>query len=740
MNWTERLAQERRARLAAERLLEHRTRELAEARQQLDAHARGLSDEVVAQRNMVATALSEAEAIRGEHSRVLTDLAEAHSAATIAERRLWDSIETIRDGFAVFDGGQHLLGANRAYLRVFRRFPEVTRGISYTRILEICAFEGLVELGEDSPSDWVARMCARWDAPRIAPLVVQFRGGLWVKLVDRRARDGDLVSIALNITETVEYEAKLRQARERAEAASRAKSAFLANMSHEIRTPMNGVVGMAELMCETELTEDQRLFAETIRSSGEALLKIINDILDYSRIEANKLTLHPEPFDLERTIHEVVMLLQPGARAQGNELFIDFDLFLPTRYVADPGRIRQVLTNLIGNAVKFTEGGHVMVRVVGFEGDAGAQELHVTIEDTGIGIPPEHLENVFGEFNQVEAASNRKFEGTGLGLAITRQLVALMGGEVWVESEPGNGACFGFRLSLPVAEEAAASPPPLHRLRHALVVDDQLINRSILERQLAAHGIGVTLCHSGAEALRALNDDRVPDVVLSDHEMPGMDGVALARALRAQGWEGPILLLTSNPARLTAAEATELFATVLQKPVLRRDLMQRLAALGQSAEPDAPPAETERAPAELRKMRVLSAEDNRTNQLVLAKMLRDLDIELTFANDGRQAVEMYQSFAPDLVFMDISMPGMDGREATRAIRAIEAGTGRHVPIVALTAHAMEGDSEGILAAGLDDYVTKPLRRAAIAERILAHVPEGVRAPADAAAAPLSAAE
>jgi CheY-like chemotaxis protein len=495
-------------------------------------------------------------------------------------------------------------------------------------------------------------------------------------------------------------------------------------MSHEIRTPMNGVVGMAELLCDTTLSEDQRLFAETIRSSGEALLVIINDILDYSKIEAERLTLHPEPFDLERTIHEVAMLLQPRARAKGIDLAVDFDMFLPTRYVGDPGRLRQVLTNLVGNAVKFTEAGHVLIRVVGIELEDGLRQLHVTVEDTGIGIAPEHLDHIFGEFNQVESEANRKFEGTGLGLAITRRLIERMEGAVWVDSEPGRGSCFGFRLMLPVAEDPANPNMPAG-LRRVLVVDDQFINRTILDRQLSPCGIAVTLCRSGAEALEALARDADYDVVLTDHLMPEMDGLTLALRLRALGHAMPIVLLSSNPAAVREAPGADLLAGVLQKPLLRAELYRRLSAIAAPAPPPAP-ALPERPLAGHRPMRVLAAEDNRTNQLVFRKMVRDVEIELTFANNGREAVELWQSFRPDLIFMDISMPEMDGREAARAIRAIEARLGGHVPIVALTAHAMAGDEAAILAAGIDRYLTKPLRKTAICGAMAEFCPPDAR--------------
>jgi CheY-like chemotaxis protein len=394
-------------------------------------------------------------------------------------------------------------------------------------------------------------------------------------------------------------------------------------------------------------------------------------------------------------------------------------MFLPTRFVADPGRLRQVLTNLVGNAVKFTEAGHVLIRVVGHEAADGAQHLHVAVEDTGIGIAPEHLEHIFGEFNQVEAAANRKFEGTGLGLAISRRLIERMGGSVWVESDLGTGSCFGFRLTLPVAEGAAPAPGVPITLKRALVVDDQFINRTILERQLQTAGVEVVLCRSGAEALEVLARDRRFDLVLTDHDMPDIDGLALAARIRAAGLDLPIVLLSSNPA--AARDRGGDLDAILQKPILRSDLFVRLQLL---SAPSPPPPQAD--PPASRAMRVLAAEDNRTNQLVFAKMVRDLDIELRFANNGHEAVAMWQEFRPDMIFMDISMPEMDGRDAARAIRAAEAGLGAHVPIVALTAHAMEGDEADILAAGIDRYMTKPLRKSAITARIAEYCPAAAR--------------
>ncbi len=839
MEVSERLLRERRARLAAERLLEQKSRELFAANEKLAIHARALSDQIVEQRQMVRSALTEAEALKTQNHRFVADLDRAHTAAVMAERRLWESINTIRDGFAVFDSAKRLVSANLAWLASFEGYA-IAPGVPYEQMVRIIATSGRLDLGDEAPDAFVARMLARLDADPVEPVTLKFRNGTWVKLQDRRARDGDLVCLALDITDQMriwaaidalpdafvlfdreerllacnqryremfpdsavamqpgttfedllrhglknghvpeavgreedwltdrlqrfraaegaaenvlaggrvilesdhvtpdggrvglrsditalrEQQAQLEAARNAAEAANRAKTAFLANMSHEIRTPMNGVVGMAELLCDTALTEEQRLFAETIRSSGEALLVIINDILDYSKIEAERLTLRPEPFDLERTIHEVTMLLQPRAREKGIDLMIDFDMFLPTRFVGDPGRLRQVLTNLIGNAVKFTETGHVLTRVVGVETEDDSQTLHVTVEDTGIGIAPEYLDHIFGEFNQVEDERNRKFEGTGLGLAITRRLIERMGGAVWVDSEPGQGSSFGFRVTLPVAEDAGPVQVPVS-VRRVLAVDDQFINRTILERQLTPCGIEVTLCRSGAEVLERLAIDPDYDVILTDHAMPEMDGDVLLQHIRAAGHGLPVILLSSNPSHLAAGVAQD-FAAILQKPVLRSDLYRHLQGLTAPAAPALPMLLLK--PVELRQLRVLAAEDNRTNQLVFQKMVRAMDLDLVFADNGRIAVEMFESYRPDIVFMDISMPEMDGKEAARAIRALE-GEGAHVPIIALTAHAMEGDAEAILAAGIDQYLTKPLRKSAIESALIEHCPPGVRTP------------
>jgi signal transduction histidine kinase/CheY-like chemotaxis protein len=741
MDVSDQLASERRARLAAERTLAQMKSELYDANRQLSVHARHLSHEIASTTEEMVHARHEAEEFRTRYDTAREHLASAESAITIAERRLWDSLETIRDGFAVFSADNILIAANRAYLAIFDGLEMVRPGIAMTELLALLAEEGIVDTSGLKARDWQATMLNRLKKNRIDSAVMKIWNGQYIKLIDRRTRDGDLVTLALNITEQITREQQLQDARHKAEAANRAKSAFLANMSHEIRTPMNGVIGMAELLSETDLDQEQRAYIDTIRSSGEALLVIINDVLDYSKIEAEKITFKSDPFDLERCIHEVVMLLHPSALEKHLQIAVDYDLFMPTTYLGDAGRLRQVLTNLIGNAIKFTESGHVAIRVVGLPGeDSMDYRVHVTVEDTGIGIPKDKLGDIFREFHQVENERDRTHDGTGLGLAITKRLITLMGGEVWVDSREKVGSGFGFHITMQALQEVEpediAAPPWMDR---AIVVDTEGLNRTIILKQLNLMGLRSVVAETmdNLSALRPGADDIVFFGITGSSD----DLFASASALRERFSPAALFLLVDGPTRLPRDDTT--FDGVLQRPVLRADLSACLRAivnpdqwhetpalpepeppaLLQVDAPSAPPTPAPEAPGQ-RLMRVLVAEDNRTNRFVIQKMLKALNIDLVFAENGQELVDKFEWQRPDIVFTDISMPKLDGKEAARRIRAIEQQDGLDpCPIVAITAHAMDGDAEDILAAGIDHYLSKPLKKAALVDHILsAHTP------------------
>ena len=715
------LAEERRGRLAAERLLELKQEELFAANRKLGRHAQALSEEIVETRAEIST-------VRDENQRVKSDLTVAHQKIEIVERRLWHSTETIRDGFAVFDIDNQLVMANNAYLSIFDGLEEIQPGVPYARILQLLTEEGIVNIGAASPAEWRADMHERWQSDHPNSVVIQLWNDEYIQLIDRRGHGGDVVSLVLDITESVTYEKALKAAQESAESANRAKSAFLANMSHEIRTPMNGVVGMADLMADTVLDDEQRLYVDTIKTSGEALLVIINDVLDYSKIEADKMSLHPEPFDLEKSIHQILIMLQTSASEKRVDLLLDYQVSLTSTFVADPGRIRQVLTNLIGNALKFTLEGHVLVRVTGEEKSSGNCALQVVIEDTGIGIPDEKIAHIFGKFNQVDDKKNRCFEGTGLGLAISERLIKMMGGKIWVESEDGVGSKFGFNLELERVETPRDGLRDFcNKFKQIIIAEKSSVAASILEKQLSGMANKVTLCPDGSAALSAITDQT--DVVLVGLDLPDKNGFDLVQAVGKKTKFPAFIMMNHSTAEVSKHADADLLSGVLQKPMSRQALYSALENLSKSKSPkcvpDAASSEQILAKSESNKMKILTAEDNKTNQLVFKKMVKSLNIDLVFAANGEEAVELYKTYKPDLIFMDISMPKMDGKDATRAIRALETLSQTRTPIVALTAHAMSGDEADILAAGLDKYLTKPLRKPAIFEQISHHAPKGV---------------
>lgn len=723
------LAQERRARMAAERLLAQKQQELSSANRMLSQHADSLTEEITETLGVV-------EDIRGENQQVRADLEKANQETFIARRRLWDSVETIKDGFAVFDGSDQLIAANSAYLKPFDGLACMKPGIRYTDILDIATDEGIVDIGDMRPLAWRDMMLDRWRLPKCDPIVLRLWDGTHIKLIDQRSGDGDMVSLGLNITETINYQAQLKDARYKAEAANRAKSAFLANMSHEIRTPMNGVVSMAELMAEGDLNDEQKLYVDTIRQSGEALLSIINDVLDYSKIEASKMTLHPEPFDLEQVVMDVVTLLQPSVHNKEVRLSVDFDMFLPRMFVGDVMRIRQILTNLIGNAVKFTAEGYVLVRAIGLPAkNPTEQKVHITIEDSGIGISDDMQQHIFGEFNQIEAQQNRAFEGTGLGLTITRQLIELMGGEIWVDSEENAGSCFGFHLTLPVAQPSNL-PTDADKNGAALLAIMDCLDRTILEKRLQEAGLRVDLFDQ-----QTTTQDTIANacIIIADEQFcmdaQQNDARPLIQGFRAQNESAPIFLIASPKSHaLQNSPQVKLATQVLHPPLNRNTVLDIIARTAPTqtatgkAEPIATiPAEPKQTGA--RKMKILAAEDNKTNQLVFSKLIKDLNIDLQFANNGKEAVDLYAELQPDLVFMDISMPIVDGKEATKRIRALEQREhAKRTRIVALTAHALTGDDQEIISHGLDEHLTKPLKKAEIIYEILSSCPDDAFCP------------